>query len=291
MKKINKTTGYFKSFDDTPIYYEVRGQGKPIIMVYGIACLINHWRHQIRYFSENYQTIVFDLRGHHHSAVPHKRENLSIDAIAQDIILLAEHLKIKKASFWGHSFGAQLLLPAYDLKPELFHNLVMVNGFATNPLNGMLGTDAINQVFQFAKQSYDVLPETLSLIWKHTAASSLSQKFLSFAGGFNMELTPLKDVEIYAKGVASIELDVFLALFEHMSKYNGNGVLDRIKCPTLIISGKKDTVTPVEHQENLYNKIKGSELVSVPYGTHCTQLDMPEFVNLKIEKFLKDHKY
>jgi pimeloyl-ACP methyl ester carboxylesterase len=76
-----------------------------------------------------------------------------------------------------------------------------------------------------------------------------------------------------------------------MVSYNGTNVLERITCPALIISGKKDTVTPFQHQLELHTKIKGSELMEVPYGTHCTQLDMPDLVNLRIEKFLNQNKY
>jgi len=78
--EISKTTGTFESFDGTKIYYEVRGQGRPIVLCYGLACLINHWTHQIKAFSMDYQTIVFDYRGHHNSDTPVKRENLTIDA-------------------------------------------------------------------------------------------------------------------------------------------------------------------------------------------------------------------
>jgi len=34
-------------------------------------------------------------------------------------------------------------------------------------------------------------------------------------------------------------------------------------------------------------KIKNSEMMVIPYGSHCVQLDFPEMVNLKIETFLK----
>ncbi len=290
-KIFNKKTGYFESFDGTPIYYEVRGEGRPIILSYGIVCLINHWHNQIKYFSQRYQTIAFDLRGHHSSGIPKNRDNLTVDAIAQDLKLLADHLKIEKASFWGHSFGSQFLIRAYDMYPELFHDLVFINGFATNPLNGMLGTDNINNIFQMIKQSYNVLPETMGYLWSRLANNALTMRFTALAGGFNLNLTSFKDVEIYAKGMSGIPVDVFLTLFEQMIQYSGAGVLERIECPTLIIAGSKDTVTPLQHQELLHNKIKGSEFMLVPYGTHCTQLDMPDLVNLRIEKFLNHNKY
>lgn len=202
---------------------------------------MNHWQHQVKHFSQAYQVITFDLRGHHGTPVPQNRENLNVDSIAQDIIGLAEHLKIKKASFWGHSFGTQLLIRTYDLKPELFDNLILINGFATNPLNGMFGTDVVNTAFDFAQKTYGIMPETFSLLWKKLATNPIGMRLSALAGGFNLNLTSFKDIEIYAKGVASIDTDVFLALFEKMMKYDGNSVLDRISVPTLIISGEKDS--------------------------------------------------
>lgn len=290
-KKYDKQTGYFKSFDGTPIYYEVRGQGKPIVLTYGIVCLMNHWRHQLKYFSENYQTIVFDLRGHHNTPVPLDRENLSVDAIARDLPELLKHLEIEKASFWGHSFGCQILIRAFDINPSIFENLVLINGFATNPLDGMFGTDVVNHAFAYAKQGFNILPETFSYLWKKTATNPLAMKLSALSGGFNLNLTSFQDIEIYAKGVASIDADTFLTLFEQMMKYDGTGVLSRIQCPTLIIGGQKDSVTPAKFQEVLHTKIRGSEYIVVPHGTHCTQLDMPDFVNLKIEKFLRQNNY
>lgn len=291
MATIPKKTGYFESFDGTRIYYEARGEGKPVILSYGIVCVINHWHHQIKYFSQKYQTIAFDLRGHHHSGIPEDLSNLSVDAIAQDIHALALHLGIKKASFWGHSFGSQFLIRAFDMFPEIFHDLVLINGFASNPLNGMLGTDNINQVFQVVQRIHKTLPETTGHIWEFVANNPITMRMLGMSGGFNLDLTSFKDIEIYARGMANIPVEVFLRLFEDMVQYNGVNVLDRIDVPTLIISGKKDTVTPVQHQELLHTKIKGSQLVEVPYGTHCTQLDMPDLVNLRIEKFLNELKY
>lgn len=291
MKQIPKETGFFESFDGHKVYYEVRGEGKPLIMVYGIVCLMNHWHHQIKYFSEKYKVITFDLRGHHSTPTPVDREKLSIEAISRDIIYLCEHLKIDKASFWGHSWGCQLLLRSYDIKPELFENLILINGFATNPLDGMFGTTVVNDVFEYAKKGFRVLPETFSFIWKKAATNPLVLKLTALGGGFNLNLTATKDMEVYAKGVASIETNTFLNLFEQMMKYDATHILDTISCPTLIIGGEKDAVTPAKFQEELHKKIKGSEYVIIPQGTHCTQLDMPDFVNLKTENFLKECRY
>lgn len=291
MNKIKKATGFFESFDGTRIYYEVRGSGKPVVFCYGIGCLINHWRHQIRFFSELYQVIVFDFRGHHLSEVPKNRENLTIDGISEDIKQLLNHLKIEKASFWGHSFGAQVLIRTYDRYPEIFENMVMVNGFANNPIKGMFGTDVTTSMFKFFKEGYDQFPETIKYLWRAGTSHPLAIQLMSLAGGFNIELTSVKDIEVYLRALATINLDVFITLFQNMISYDGTSVLDSITVPTLIIGGKQDSVTPEHFQEILHEKIKGSEFTLIPYGSHCTQLDLPDFVNIRGEKFLSEHGY
>lgn len=291
MTGIEKHTGFYESFDGTPIYYEVRGTGRPIVMAYGIACLINHWQHQIKYFSKSYQTIVFDYRGHHHTPTPTNREYLTLDAIARDIAGLLQFLNLEKASFWGHSFGAQVVLRAFENNPELFANIVFINGFASNPIANMFGVDVVPILFEHFKQGYQILPQTLAHLWRLAVNNPLAIHLSALAGGFNLNLTSLKDIEIYAKGVASMDLEVFIALFDQMSKYNALPVLDQIQVPTLIISGKRDSVTPKDYQETLHRKIKKSQFLSVPYGSHCTQLDLPDFVNLRIEKFLRENNY
>jgi pimeloyl-ACP methyl ester carboxylesterase len=291
MSLIPKSTGVFKSFDGTRLYYEVRGEGFPIILNYGIGCVMNHWRAQIKYFAPHYQIVTYDYRAHHRSEVPENREHLSLDALAQDLKCLMDHLQIQRASLWGHSFGAQMLVRHYDLFPEFAHSLVFVNGFVENPLHGMFGTDLTQSAFQLVKSGYEALPETISYLWKLGIQNPLAIHLSALAGGFNLQLTSLKDIEIYARGVASMDLNAFLTLFEAMMKYDGTTVLERINVPAMIIGGKQDSVTPQKHQEDMRRSIKGSDLFMVPYGSHCTQLDMPELVNLKIERFLKAHPH
>jgi len=285
---VPKKTGYIKAFDDTPIYYEVKGEGPPLFFAYGLACSSNHWHHQVKYFSQNYTCITWDYRGHNRSEAPKNRDHLTMDALAMDLKSLCDHLNVKSAGFLGHSFGVQVLLKTYDTHPQLFHNLIFINGFASNPIQGMFGVDTVSSAFRLFKQGYEQMPETLSYIWKAAATNPISMRLTGLAGGFNLNLTSFKDIEIYARGVASIELDVFIQLFDQMMFYDARGVLPKVTCPTLIIGGDSDSVTSLPYQRLLHKEIKGSEFLVVPYGSHCTQLDMPDFVNLKVEKFLQD---
>lgn len=284
-----KQTGYFKSFDGTKIYYEVRGEGQPLVLAYGIGCVMNHWIHQVRHFSKDYATILLDYRGHHKSETPADPAQMSIDALARDLEMLLDHLDLHTASFWGHSFGTQVLIRAYDLYPERFSNLIFINGFAGNPIRKMFGGDTADHVFRLLKSGYDVLPDTLGFLWRVAVTNPLAIQLSALLGGFNLHLTALKDIEIYARGVAGLDLTAFFTLFESMMNYDGRSVLPRIETPTLIIGGKKDSVTPLDVQEDIHRLITGSQILIAPQGTHCTQLDMPDLVNMRIEQFLKEN--
>ena len=286
---IAKTTGTFSSYDGTRIHFEVRGEGPPLILNYGIGCLINHWGPQIKYFARKYRVIAYDYRAHHRSQLPADRAHLDVDALARDLNGLMDHLGIERASLWGHSFGVQMLTRNYELFPERVANLVFVNGFVRNPLAGMFGTDLTEQVFRALKAGLTKMPETLSFLWQTGLQNPLALRLSALAGGFNLKLTSFKDIEIYARGIASMDLPAFIALFESMLAYDGTGVLPRIAVPTLIVGGRQDAVTPPQHQEEMHRLITGSELCLVAYGSHCTQLDMPELVNLRIQRFLDDH--
>lgn len=290
MDTILKTTGFYDSTDKTPIYYEVRGDGPPIVFIYGIACLMNHWHHQISYFSPNYKTILFDIRGHHKSLPVHDLNSLKMSNLASDLVGLMSHLNIPKAHFVGHSFGVPLLLETYKKDPSLFSSLCFINGFAKNPIKGMFGLDVVEPFFYFIKTQFEQNPDLWNSLWKLAVYNPIAMRLAALAGGFNLRLTHFKDIEVYARGVAQLDLNVFLPLFEELMKFNGDDILSKISIPTLIIAGENDHVTPKNFQLEFHEKIAGSELMVVPYGSHCTQLDFPDYVNLRLEKFIESIK-
>ncbi|NJM10384.1 MAG: alpha/beta hydrolase, partial [Bdellovibrionaceae bacterium] len=118
--------------------------------------------------------------------------------------------------------------------------------------------------FQLLKSGYKTLPETISFLWKSGIQNPLAIHLSALAGGFNLKLTSWKDIEIYARGIASMDLNAFIELFESMMRYDGLPVLERVAVPTLIIGGKQDSVTPQSYQEEMHRRIKGSEFLWFP---------------------------
>lgn len=286
--EIKKQTQTIPSYDGTPLYYEVRGNGpKTMVFVYGIACLMNHWHFQYEYFSRDYTVITYDLRGHHKSNPVRDLSNLTIDSLAQDLLFLLDHLGVKDVTGLGHSFGAPVLLEAHRLNPDAFSSYVFVNGFQKNPIKGMFGLEVIEPFYYFVKAQFEKNPVFWNSLWRTVVDNPMSMRLAALAGGFNLKLTELKDIEIYAKGVSQLDLEIFLPLFEALMNFNGSEILPTIKQPTLVVAGEKDNITPKSFQLEFKDLIPHSEYVEVPYGSHCTQLDFPDYLNLKIEEFLE----
>ena len=103
------TGSFFKSFDGTKIYYEVRGTGEPVLLVHGFIVNGQSWKRTELYkdlLNAGYKVIILDQRGNGFSDKPHDSTAYDNDAEAKDIMALMNLLKIKKYSAVGYSRGS-----------------------------------------------------------------------------------------------------------------------------------------------------------------------------------------
>jgi pimeloyl-ACP methyl ester carboxylesterase len=59
-----------------------------------------------------------------------------------------------------------------------------------------------------------------------------------------------------------------------------------IRCPTLVLVGDSDQLTPPDRAAEIANGISGARLVTVPEAGHATPLEQPEFVTRALLDFL-----
>jgi len=230
---------------------------------------------------------VFDYRAHHKTPAPKDLKNLSIQALAKDIIELVDSLQAKKVSFMAHSFGSQVVFSVYELRPDLVGKIILINGLFRNPFELSIDQSKLLSGLDQFEKLYSKSPHIYDSLWRKGAQNPIIILLSSLFGGFNLAKTRLKDVEIYFRGVSGLNLGHFLVLFRDMIESSHEALLSKIDIPVLILCGSKDSLTPVEDQKIMNKKIKNSEMMVIPYGSHCVQLDFPEMVNLKIETFLK----
>lgn len=282
--------GYVKSFDQTKLFYSIEGRGKPIIFCYGLICSSLHWTYQIDYFQKTHRAIWFDYRGHQNSDIPKDLKSLTIPNIAKDLKTVLDELNIQDAIFVGHSMGVNVVLDFYRENPERVAGMVLANGTAQRPLETLFRMNLFQSGFETLKKIYQTSPKLMAMIWKSNRKNPLVRLAVSL-GGFNPYLTPQADIEQYINQVVDTDPGILFHLIENYSSYDATSWLHTVNIPTLVIAGEKDNIIPLEQQELMHQLIPGSQLEVIQHGSHCPQMDLPDLVNLKIEKFLSTLNY
>lgn len=284
------SNGYVKSFDGTKLFYSVEGKGKPLVFCYGLVCSSLHWTYQIDHFSHGYRAIWSDYRGHQNSEVPKDLSSLTLGNIARDLTTLLDELGVKDAVFLGHSMGVNVVLEMYRQNPDRVAAMVLANGTATRPLETLMNSNALEAAFGVLRKVYKHSPKLVQLIWKATKGNPFVRSAMAF-GGFNPHLTPAEDIQLYIDQIADMDPAILIHLIQSYDRYDATSWLHTIKVPTLVIAGENDKVIPVRQQELMQQLIPGSRLELIRHGSHCPQMDLPDLVNMKIEKFLAEINY
>ncbi len=116
-----KTSG-IAPVNGVKMYYEIHGEGKPIVLLHGSYMSIDmNWTEIIPELAKTHQVIAVEMQGHGRTAdIPRKP---SYTALADDIFELLKYLKISKASLMGYSLGGtvaiQFAISHPDRPPKL----------------------------------------------------------------------------------------------------------------------------------------------------------------------------
>ena len=100
---------FYTAADGIKIYYEVKGEGLPVVLIHGFSGTGQGWKTGHLYpdlLAAGYKVIILDQRGNGRSDKPHTDAGYANDAEAKDIIGLVGSLGIKKYNVVGYSRGS-----------------------------------------------------------------------------------------------------------------------------------------------------------------------------------------
>ncbi|HTH57729.1 MAG TPA: alpha/beta hydrolase [Cyclobacteriaceae bacterium] len=179
-----KESGYATT-NGVRVYYEVHGDGKPIILLHGAFYTIElNWAELIPELSKTRKVIAIEFQGHGHT--PYSDRKLDIVTLAKDVEGVMNYLKIDSADVAGYSMGGSIAyqfaiqspkrlrklviisstyktdgwLPIVntafkDFKPELFDNTPIKTAYDAVAPDKTKWTKFLQQMFDFAKVPFD----------------------------------------------------------------------------------------------------------------------------------------
>jgi pimeloyl-ACP methyl ester carboxylesterase len=105
------------------LYYEVQGHGPPLIFLHAGIADSRMWDSQVKYFSDKYTVVRYDLRGYGKSDAP-----TAPYVPAEDLYALLRFLKIDRAAIVGSSIGGTQAFDMAAAHPQAVTALVVVGG-------------------------------------------------------------------------------------------------------------------------------------------------------------------
>ncbi len=253
------------------IYYEIEGEGKPLILVQALDRDHNGMMSQRKALSRVFRVISFDARGTGQSGSP--QGPYTCRQMAEDISGLLKALGVDKAHLIGASLGGQIVQEFAINFPEMTESIVLMCTIAKSDhylqSMGRFWNNAIE------KMGHAELCEEI-MHWSYTRTYFEEQKSrLDFARQKLKELDPSYNMKGFKwKVEAGISADTSDRL--HM-----------IKAPTLIMAGELDFfISPSLSEQQLAHNIVGSRFEVIKDAAHAFYEEKPEEVNKSILSFL-----
>jgi len=218
--------------NDIEMYYEVHGEGEPIVFLHGFSWSNQMWNPFIPDFKEHYQLIIPDLRGHGRTTNPSKKFTHRQSAL--DIFALLDHLKIERFKAVGWSSGGMTLIHMATQEPNRVEAMILISASSHFPKECRE---------KMAQENIDDLTEDQ---WNYYRS-------------------------IHLHGDEQIRL-WWKQFYEMKDSYDDMNFtppyLSTITAKTLIIHGDRDGFFPVSIPVNMYNSIPNSYLWITPNTGH-----------------------
>ena len=121
------TTGY-APVNGLKMYYEIRGQGEPVVLLHGSFMAISnnfHWAEWISELSKTRKVIAIEMQGHGRTADTGR--DFTYDNLADDVAALLDYLKIPSADVIGYSLGGGVALNCAIRHPDKVRKVVSIS--------------------------------------------------------------------------------------------------------------------------------------------------------------------
>jgi pimeloyl-ACP methyl ester carboxylesterase len=147
-------TGY-APVNGLKMYYEIRGQGEPVVLLHGAFMAISnnfHWAEWIGELSKTRKVIAIEMQGHGRTADTGR--DFTYDNLADDVAALLDYLKIPSADILGYSLGGGVALNCAIRHPDKVRKVVSIS--AVFRQNG------------WTKEGLDAFPNLTAEVFKGT---------------------------------------------------------------------------------------------------------------------------
>ena len=247
------------------LHVEEHGQpkGPPILLSSGLGGSGAYWQPNLAALGKRHRIITYDHRGTGRSECA-VAGDLTVEAMAADIVALLDGLGIERVTLIGHALGGHIGLALALAAPERLERLVVINSWAKlDPHTARcfdtrlaLLRDSGPRAYLHAQPLFLYPPQWISD--HHDALQAEEEVHLAHFPG----------AEMIQRRVAAVR------------RFNISGRLDEIVTPTLLVASDDDMLVPPSASERLAAGIPRAQLARMAAGAHACNVTRAEHFNM-----------
>lgn len=260
-------TEKFIDIDGRPLFYQVTGAGKPVVLLHGFAEDSTIWQHQTGVLQEHYRLIIPDLPGSGRSG---SSEDMSMEGLAASVKQILDDEVQAGESFVmiGHSMGGYVTLAFAEKYPEQLAGIGLFHSTA----------------YADSEEKKATRQKGIEFMLQHGAALFIQQTTPNmFSVAFKQEKPEVvgEIINRYSNFSTESLVQYYRSM---MARPDRTNVLEKSTWPVLFIAGEYDTAIPVDHvmQQSYLPSLSYINLLQ--HSGHMGMLEEQEASN----KFLLD---
>jgi len=254
----------FTTANGVRTYYEVSGNGPPLLLIAGNGMDHTAFRDQVPSFAGHFRCVTYDLRGIGQSDVP--EAGYTVPDMARDALALLDALGCASAHIAGYSLGGAIGLQMAIDAPGRVQSLSLYSTFS--------------HVEPYLRRRYEILLkillETTPELWAmFTAFSAFGAEYINAHDG---EIE--REIALRIARWQGSDPPSKIGIAGHYRAILGHEVrarLSEIRCPTWIAVGSSDPVTPPSYAHYLADHIMESRVSVYPGAPHRLLNFTPQF--------------
>ncbi len=260
----------------TNLYYEVAGEGHPLVLNHG-GLVDNHlWDDQFDVFAQHFKVIRYDFRGFGASGMIKK--GAPPYSLERDLYSLLQFLGIEKTYMLGLSVGGALSIDFTLQYPEMVDALITVGA-------GLSGFD-FGEPNEDLKAKFAAMEEALK---RRDIPSAVEVSLQIWTDGpYRMpeQVDPAVRERVRAMTTRNYERDDDQDVEPQAMEPAAAGRLSEIHVPTLVIVGGQDNDLIMRIADTLVKDIPGAKKAVIPGAAHHPNMEKPEEFNRIVLEFL-----
>jgi 3-oxoadipate enol-lactonase len=253
-------------------YLEAPSQGdRPrgtLVLLHAFPLNARMWEPQLALAAHDWRVLAPDLRGF--GAGADDAPASTVDEYAGDVIDLLDALNIEDAIIGGLSMGGYAAFAIFRRAPRYVRGLILAD--TRSQADTPEGTAGRMRMLQ--------------LLTEKGPAAVVDEMIPKLLGATTRASRPDVVDRVRALALSSPPEAIAGAIRALMTRPDSTPLLSTIHCPTLILVGEEDTLTPPPLSEELHQAIAGSELVVVPGAGHLSSFEQPDAFNSALAAFL-----